>query len=135
MKLKIELTEEQLSLLIEALEVNFRMMLNQPSIVADLLCECPAKPKDCDEQKWREQFERYLQRRDDANHILNALCNVLYGESWKKVPIKTHRLSDMWSALRHLQWSLQENRSEWDVRAWSPIQMSDYPMINVEVEE
>ena len=52
MTLKIELTEEQLQLLINALEVNFRFMMGQGNIVADLLSQCPDKSKFDDETAW-----------------------------------------------------------------------------------
>ena len=57
MKLKIELSEEQLQLLIDALEVNFRLMMRQGSAVADLLAQCPDKSKFDDERAWERAFD------------------------------------------------------------------------------
>lgn len=133
MKLQIELKEEQLSLLINALEVNFRLMMHQGSIAADLLAEFPIKDGMPDE-KWKPMFERYLAHKEDAEYLVTALSNVLYGSNYIRLPDDCHRLSDMWSAFRHAQWQLLGNPDDHsDVRSWKPFQMSDYPMIKVEV--
>ena len=55
-----------------------------------------------------------------------VLCGITHED--------THRLSDMWSALRHAQYNLQQHKDDWDVRAHKPFQMSDWNMIEVEVE-
>lgn len=134
MKLQIELTEEQLQLIINALEVNFRMM--QPRcgfIVADLMMQCPKKNNYKTEEGWTRVFEHYLASRENASNILDALYKIMYGDFWQnRDSVDYLRLSDMWSALRHLQYVMHPTDS-WDVRSREPIQLSDYPMIKVEV--
>ena len=131
MKLRIELSEEQLQLLINALEVNFRFMMGQGSIVADLLSQCPDKSKYKKEKVWNRVFDRYLLTRDLAGKLLNDCSEIMYGI---KPPEDTNRLSDMWSVLRHTQYNLQQSRDDWDVRGNKPFQMSDLELMKVEVE-
>lgn len=130
MTLRIELSEEQLQLLINALEVNFRFMMGQGNIVADLLSQCPDKSK-MDERAWDRAFDRYLLTRDFAETLLNNCSEIMYERTLHE---DTHRLSDMWSVLRHVQYNLQQNKDDWDVRSHSPFQMSDWDLLKVEVE-
>lgn len=132
MKLKIELSEEQLQLLINALEVNFRFMMSQGSIVADLLSQCPDISKFDNEKTWDRVFDRYLLTRDLGGKLLNTCSNMMYDGI---LPEDTHRLSDMWSVLRHAHYNLQEDKNDWDVRRNKPFQMSDWDLMKVEVEE
>jgi hypothetical protein len=131
MTLRIELSEEQLQLLINALEVNFRFMMGQGDIVADLLSQCPDKSKFDDERAWDRVFERYLLSRAFAGMLLKDCSRTLYGEVQHE---DTHRLSDMWSVLRHAKYNLQQHKDYWDVRRYAPSQMSDWNLIKVEVE-
>lgn len=131
MTLKIELSEEQLQLLINALEVNFRFMMGQGDIVAELLSQLPSKAKFDDVNSWDMVFDRYLLTRDFAGMLLKDCSRALYDGVTHE---DTHRLSDMWSALRHAQYNLQQHKDDWDVRAHKPFQMSDWNMIEVEVE-
>lgn len=132
MKLQIELSEEQLNLLINALEVNFRLMMNQGSIVADLLSILPDQEKFEAKEDWDRAFERYLVARDDASNVLNALSCILYGNS-NHLPDEARRLSDMWSVLRNVQYQLHPHGG-YDVRS-APFQMSDLEMMKIKVLE
>lgn len=131
MKLRIELSEEQLQLLINALEVNFRFMMGQGDIVADLLSQCPDKSKFDDKRAWDRAFERYLLTRDFAGLLMKDCSKTLYGDTAHE---DMHRLSDIWSVLRHTKYNLQQHEDNWDVRGYKPFQMSDWDLIKVEVE-
>lgn len=137
MKISVELSEEQLALLIKALEVNFRLMMpNQGSIAADLLMVCPSKDGKTEEQ-WKNCFDAYINNREAATHVLNAAAAIMYGDINNRIEIKDcHRLSDMWSAFRHLQYKMHNVRFDvFDVRSREPFRMSDYEMIKVLLEE
>lgn len=132
MKLKIELSEEQLQLLINAIEVNFRIMMGQGDIAADLLSQCPDKSKFDDERKWNRAFDLFLLTRDFAGLLLKDVSRTLYKDTLHE---NTHRLSDMWSVLRHAQYNIQHNEEDYhDERSYSPFQMSDWDLMKVEVE-
>lgn len=133
MKLEIELSEEQLALMINALEVTFRIMMGQGSIVSNLLAECPVKSECKDKESWDNAFHMYLARRECAEYQINALSDTLYG-AYGPLPEDAYRYSDMWSALRHLQYQLHPT-DHWDVRSSKSFQMSDYPMMKVELIE
>lgn len=102
--------------------------MGQGSIVADLLAEFPIKTSE-NEERWKDAFNNYLTRRECAEYQIDALSKTLYGE-YGKLPEDTHRYSDMWTALRHLQYQLHPT-DDWDIRASKPFAMSDYPMIKV----
>lgn len=131
MTLRIELSEEQLQLLINALEVNFRFMMGQGDIVADLLSQCPDKSKFDDKKAWDRAFERYLLTRDFAGLLMKDCSKTLYGG---EVHEDTNRLSDMWSVLRHAKYNLEQHEDNWDVRGYKPFRMSDWDLMKVEVE-
>ena len=133
MKLQIELSEEQLQLIINSLEVNFRLMMNQGSIVADLLSILPDQEKFEEKEDWDRAFERYLVARDDASNVLNALSHILYGNN-NRLPDEAHRLTDLWSVLRNVQYQLHPHDG-YDVRNRSPFQMSDLDLIKVKILE
>lgn len=135
MKLQIELSEEQLALLINALEVNFRIMMEHGDNAADLLAELPDKEKFQNKADWDKAFEDYLVRRDNAAEVINALSRILYGKYQKSFPKNRDRLSDMWCVLRHAQYLLHQHDDGYDVRSWEPVQMSDYDMIKVDILE
>lgn len=135
MKISVELSEEQLALLINALEINFRMMKpNQAGYIVDFLYEVPNR-SEMTEDTWKRCFERYITSRDDAKIVLDALSKIIYGEYSDSVKKECNRLCDMWSALRHLQYQLHPNNDGYDVRSRKPIQISDYKMIKVELME
>lgn len=132
MKIQIELTEEQLNLIINSLEITFRTMMGQGNIVADLLAEIPLKKNYEDDQRWYLAFNRYIIERNAASKVINALSAVLW--DYGKLPADAHRYSDMWSAFRHLQYQLHPHE-RYDTRESEPFAMSDYPMIKVELME
>lgn len=129
MVIRIELSKEQLQLLINALEVNFRFMMGQSDIVADLLAQCPDKSKFDDEKAWNRAFERYLLTREIAGKILKSCSEMLYGT--ESLPEDAHRLSDMWSILRNAQYNARGTKDSWDVRSHDPIQLSDWDLMGV----
>lgn len=134
MKMQMEISEEQLSLIIKSLEVTFRTMMHQGSIVADLLAEMPLKRNYDNEEKWIKAFDEYLIRRECAKNILDSLSDVLYKDR-TRVPDDCHRICDMWSAFRHSQYELHPHDDCFDIRAREPLQMSDYEMIKVDIGE
>lgn len=129
MKLEIELSKEQLQLLINAIEINFRFLMKQESIVTDLLAvsAVPLKSGKTDKE-WEREFDDWLIRSKFAEKNIRVACETLYKEYMGQ---DAHRLSDMWSALRHLQYEQDEEKHDWDVRSCEPMQLSDYPMISV----
>lgn len=132
MKIQIELTEEQLNLIINALEITFRTMMGQGFTVAILMSEIPRKADYDDEQIFKKNLDKCIMERDVAVKLINTLSSVLYGSD--ELPKNAHRYSDMWSALRHLQYQLHPHDG-YDTRKSEPFQMSDYPMMKVELIE
>lgn len=135
MKINVELSKEQLNLIIDALEVNFRLMMRQGSIVSDLLANHVFPNKEKCGKNWQSAFDEWLTKREDASYIIDTLSKILYVPG-RDMPDDCHRMSDMWSAFRHLQWQLLHNDDDhWDVRSIEPFKMSDYDMIKIELLE
>ena len=137
MKLEIELSEEQLKLIINALEVNFRLMMRQGNVVADLLSQIPDESKFDTDESYNRAFHDYILRRNLSGQLLCLAANTLYDGSHVKtwIPDSAHKLSDMWSVLRHTQYILRESGDVSDVRSYSPIQISDLELMKVKVLE
>lgn len=135
MKIEIELSKEQLNLIIKSLEINFRLMMGQANIVADELAEIPVRKEGATDEQWGKEFAMYLERRNDAECVINALSNILYDRM--SLPDDSRRMSDMWSALRHAQYLTEhhENNDLRDVRSYEPMQLSDWEMIEVKILE
>lgn len=137
MKLQIELTENQLNILIDALESRFRWMLPQQSHIAiePLLCDVVPR-KDGNDEKWHKAFNRWLDRKESAMFAAETLQHIIYGKPYVDKYPSHGNVSDMWSVLRHTQWEMLDEKPEFfDVRGDEPIQLGDEPLMKVEVIE
>lgn len=136
-KIRIEMTEEQMNLMIKALELYFRPMMNQWSGLAEHLafCSIGGNFNSEDDEYRKEKLEKYL--------VVMGLLKKQFegiGQFWYKIdymnftlPKNARNVSDMWSALRHCQWQLSENKHDCDVRSGKPMQLGEMPMIKVEI--
>lgn len=137
MKLEIELSEEQLKLIINALEVNFRLMMRQGNVVADLLSQIPDESKFDTDESYNRALHDYILRRNLSEQLLCLAANTLYDGSHVKTWItdSAHKLSDMWSVLRNFQYKLHASGDESDVRSCDPIQLSELELIRAKILE
>lgn len=128
MKLEVDISEDQLRLLINTIEAVFRFMMPYQS---NSLVEFFAL-----EQMDREHFREWLANREKAEAFVKQLQNMLF-DFTKEVP-DTYRLADMWSVLRHAEWEYQHPNQKsdfWDVRSDKPIQQSDWGLMQIKVKQ
>lgn len=132
-KIEIELNEEQLGMIISALELYFRPLMNQWCDLAEHFATHSVdyyKNGEVDDAK----FNMYLLKRDDITSCLEAINKIMYGRYGgyynKEMQPDVHRVSDMYSAFRHIQFLLHPHDGL-DVRSQEPFQLSDMEMIKI----
>ena len=137
MKLQIELTENQLGILIDALESRFRWMMPQQSDLAidSLLNDVAPKKNNYSNEVWSREFDRWIERREHAGEVASTLQRIIYGRPYEDKYPSHRNISDMWRVLRHTQWEMLDEKFDFDVRECEPIQLGSEPLMKVEVIE
>ena len=132
MKLEVEMTQEQLNLLILSTEVYARALMNQPDLVADILAE-ERFFYDKEDPENDKRFHEWIAARDDFTEKLRAALNTMFRDSYKSETCQN--LIDIWRVLRHLQYIISDNmdKSLYDVRAFEPYHGGTEPPIKVKV--
>ena len=132
MKLEVEMTQEQLNLLILSTEVYARALMNQPDVVADILAE-DRFFYDKEDPENDKRFHEWIAARDEFTEKLRAALNIMFRYSYKSESCQN--LIDIWRVLRHLQYSISDNidKSLYDVRASEPYHGGTEPLIKVKV--
>ena len=134
MKLEVEMTEEQLNLLILSTEVYGRILMNQPDLVDDIIAEDRFfyDKEDPDNDR---KFHEWIKARDELPEKLRAALNTMFRDSYKSDTCQN--LIDIWHVLRHLQYNISDNidKNLYDVRASEPYQGGTEPLMKVRVIE
>ena len=99
MKLEVEMTQEQLNLLILSTEVYARALMNQPDLVADILAE-DRFFYDKEDPENDKRFHEWIDARDEFTEKLRAALNIMFRDSYKSETCQN--LIDIWRVLRHL---------------------------------
>ena len=132
MKLEVEMTQEQLNLLILSTEVCARALMNQPDLVADILAE-DRFFYDKEDPENDKRFHEWIAARDEFTEKLRVALNTMFRDSYKSETCQN--LIDIWRVLRHLQYNISDNmdKSLYDVRAFEPYHGGTEPPIKVKV--
>jgi hypothetical protein len=132
MKLEVEMTEEQLNLLILSTEIYGRILMNQPDLVADILAE-DRFFYDKEDPENNKRFHEWIAARDEFTEKLRAALNTMFRDSYKSETCQN--LIDIWRVLRHLQYIISDSidKSLYDVRAFEPYHGGTEPPIKVKV--
>lgn len=119
MKLEVEMTQEQLNLLILSTEVYARALMNQPNLVADILAE-DRFFYDKEDPENDKRFHEWIDARDEFTEKLRAALNIMFRDSYKSETCQN--LIDIWRVLRHLLYNISDNMDKgiYDVRASEP---------------
>ena len=134
MKFEVEMSQEQLNLLILSTEVYARALMNQPDLVADILAE-DRFFYDKEDPENDKKFHEWIATRDEFTEKLRAALNIMFRDSYKSESCQN--LIDIWRVLRHLQYSISDNidKSLYDVRASEPYHGGTEPLMRVRVME
>jgi len=134
MKFEVEMSQEQLNLLILSTEVYARALMNQPDLVADILAE-DRFFYDKEDPENDKKFHEWIATRDEFTEKLRAALNIMFRDSYKSESCQN--LIDIWRVLRHLQYSISHNidKSLYDVRASEPYHGGTEPLMRVRVME
>ena len=132
MKLEVEMTQEQLNLLILSTEVYARALMNQPNLVADILAE-DRFFYDKEDPENDNRFHEWIAARDEFTEKLRAALNIMFRDSYKSETCQN--LIDIWRVLRHLQYNISDNidKSLYDVRASEPYHGGTEPLMKIRI--
>ena len=132
MKLEVEMTEEQLNLLILSTEIYARALMNQPDLVADILAE-DRFYYDKEDPENDRRFHEWINSRDELTEKLRAALNTMFRDFYKSDTCQN--LIDLWHVLRHLQYIISDNidKSRYDVRASEPYQGGTEPLMKIQI--
>ncbi len=132
MKLEVEMTQEQLNLLILSTEVYARALMNQPDLVADILAEDRFFYNKEDPENDR-RFQEWINCRDELTEKLRGALNTMFRDSYKSDTCQN--LIDLWRVLRHLQYKISDNidKSLYDVRASEPYHGGTEPLMKIRI--
>lgn len=119
----LELNETQAVVLKEALEEYFRIRMNQWNMLAESLAlQCiDISP---DHPNHKENFERFLCKRDDVQLVFETVGRMLGWDYSSKKSKEQLIAQDIWQVVRHELWKNQEERNEWCVDAREPLKVS-----------
>ncbi|MBE5824235.1 MAG: hypothetical protein E7308_09210 [Butyrivibrio sp.] len=134
MKFEVEMSQEQLNLLILSTEVYARALMNQPDLVADILAE-DRFFYDKEDPENDKKFHEWIATRDEFTEKLRAALNIMFRDSYKSESCQN--LIDIWRVLRHLQYNISDNidKSLYDVRASEPYHGGTEPIMRVRILE
>ena len=132
MKLEVEITEEQLNLLVLSTEIYGRILMNQSDLAADIIAEDRFFYDKNDPENDR-RFHEWIKDRDEMTEKLRMALNVMFHDSYKSDTCQN--LIDIWRVLRHLQYIISDNmdKSLYDVRAFEPYHGGTEPPIKVKI--
>jgi hypothetical protein len=129
-KYRLELNEEQMSVMREALEEYFRVRMGQWWDFADALTQqnIDLSP---DNPRHKEIFERFITERDCIRRIFESAGGILSLQTQQK----TERMliaEDMWQVIRHEMWVARGVKDDWCVDSREPMQFSNEPLPKIE---
>ena len=132
MKLEVEMTQEQLNLLILSTEVYARALMNQPDLVADILAEDRFFYNKEDPENDR-RFQEWINCRDELTEKLRGALNTMFRDSYKSDTCQN--LIDLWRVLRHLQYNISDNidKSLYDLRTSEPFHGGTEPLMKIRI--
>ena len=130
MRLEVEMTGEQLNLLILSTEVYGRILMNQPDLVADIIAEDRFFYDKNDPENDR-RFHEWIKDRDEMTEKLRVALNIMFRDSYKSDICQN--LIDIWHVFRHLQYNISDNidKNLYDVRASEPYQGGTEPLMKI----
>lgn len=133
-KYRLEMDEEQLSVVNEALEEYFRIRMGQWSGLADDLSAQNVDFHMENKEVYSRVFDRYINTRDCIRQIFESVSRILCDGLRKK----TKRMlvaEDIWQVIRHQQWIDRGAKDDWCVDAMEPMQFSDRLLPKIEVTD
>ena len=134
---KLTVSENQLRVLMIALESYFRTRMGQFIDLADDLAFCGYEYGQPHNGKQEDDFTRRIHRRDSCKDLMDhafsiAQPRITANGYYPKTP---HMISaiDAWRVIRHQFWKEKPNKSKWTTDADEPYQQSGEPLIKIEV--
>ena len=138
MKVRLTLSENQLRVIQNALELDFRLHMGQEycGLADDLAFQnIEIPPRGTSEHE--KVFNECISRRDDGVDALRNFFDLTLGRD-----LSRHRKTpdvicgiDIWHVIRHFRWEQREDKDTWDywtVDADTPFQIWEEPLPEIE---
>lgn len=133
-KYNLELTENQIRVVRDALEEYLRIRMNQWRDLADSLAS-----KDVDfssENPNHERiFDKYLDNRNAVLRVFECAGRILweFGENQKTEDQLI--AEDIWQVIRHELWKERGDKNTWCTDSYEPLRVSQEPLTEIKVLE
>lgn len=134
----IKLTDHQLSLVLNAVELMARTGMGQSDDLTEWLSTRGNNITfDTSTEEGKREFEQYITVRDTISPMLEGMMTGcgLKGYQNKKKSKDTLNLETIYSAIRHQMWCDSKETQDWDVRSLQPIQWGSEPIPVIQKEE
>ncbi len=131
----LELNENQLYLVKDALEEYFRIRMGQWDDLADSMARknidlSPGNPNH------ENIFNEYITTREAVKKVLKCAGDIVW-EFLIDNPKNEEQLiaEDIWQVIRHELWKQNTNRDEWCVDSRKPMQVSNEPLPKLKIDK
>lgn len=117
MKATITLTDKQLRIVLNALEMHFRLCMGQRYCgIADELAFQNVDLGASGTPEFDKVFSVCIHRKEDAENLLQQLFDTVSGRDWRhwSKTENTQNEIDIWSVIRHFFWEQREKTQEWE---------------------
>lgn len=139
-KYKLIVSENQMRVMMVALEDYFRTRLGQFTDLSDDLAFCGFDYSQPFDEKRESEFNDRIHRRDDCKELMEqafrtAQPRLTLNDYYSKTNDMISAI-DLWHVMRHQRWKERPNRSNWTVDSYPPSPESGEPLMKIEpIEE
>lgn len=138
MKVRLTLTENQLRVIQNALELDFRLHMGQEycDLSDDLAFQNVEMPP-YGTPEHKAVFDECIRHRDDGIEALRKFFDITLGRDLKRTRKTPDVICgiDIWHVIRHFRWEQRENKEQnefWTTCADKPFQIWEEPLPEIE---
>lgn len=133
MKYRIELTDTQLSIVLQAVNLMMRTGMGQTDDLTEWLVTMGDNIKfDTSTERGKRVFEDYYSTREAIRPVIHGVMMGCWRGSNALKSDTVKELETIYFTLRHQEWLDLETKSEWDVRSRGPEQCGSEPIPKIE---
>nr|DAR59333.1 MAG TPA: hypothetical protein [Caudoviricetes sp.] len=133
MKYRIELTDEQLHVVLRAVNLMMRTGMGQTDDLTEWLVTMGDNIKfDTSTEIGKRVFENYYRTREAIRPVLDGVMRGCWQNSSTMKSITVRELETVYDVLRHQEWLDAPTKLEWDVRGREPMQWGNEPIPKIE---
>lgn len=131
----LELNENQIRIVKDALEEYFRIRMGQWRDLADSLASKNADLSS-DNPRHKEMLVRYIVERDAVEKVLKCAGDILWGTTYCNPKSEDQLIAeDIWKVILHELWKDKQDRANWSVYSMEPFQESKEPLPEMRIDK